>query len=83
MSISNIIINSPHVRDTDAHTLFGNEEVYYTDTTDISVLMKEIGAFESTTKARQAGRAGKVPAGFTDKYKASKKMVLWIWNPSE
>ena len=81
--MKNIIINGHFVKDTDANTLFGDEDVHYTDETDISRLMVELGLYKSTSKARAAGRVGVVTSGFTDKFKATKKTVLWIWNPSE
>lgn len=79
----NIIINGPHVRPSDAEQLFNDEEVIYLDDKDMSQLMVEIGAYPSTSKARQAGRFGVIPTGWSDKFKATKKLVVWIWNPTE
>jgi len=79
---TNIIVKSSDWAHSDAKTLFEDEEVYWTDSQDISVLMKELGIYESTSKARQAGRKGPIPSGFTQ-FKASKKITIWIWNPHE
>jgi len=80
--LENIILNSPLVRPTDATTLFGDEAVYLTNTTELSVLMKELGIYQSTSIARRAGRYGSIPDGWTV-YKASKTRTIWIWNPTE
>lgn len=81
--IENVIINSSAWQEGDAELLFGDEEVHFSDADDLSVLMKELGVFPSTSKARQAGRVGPIPVGFTFEFKASKKRRLWIWNPTE
>ena len=78
----NIIMLNEYVQSTDQQTLFGTEEVLHSITTDISALMVELGIYPTTSKARQAGRVGEVPPGWTV-FKASKKVTLWIWNPTE
>ena len=79
----NIIINGPHVRSTDAELLFGDEEVKYVDNCDISVLLRDLVLYQSTTKARNAGRVGPIPPGWTERFKATKIQFIWIWNPTE
>ena len=58
------------------------EEVHFTDAQDLPNLLKELGVFPSTSEARRAGRTGPIPEGWTE-LKASKKRMLWIWNPTE
>lgn len=81
--IENVVINGPHVRTEDIDLLFEDEAVHFTDTTDLSRLLVELGVYKSTSQARQAGRKGPVPTGWTHEFKASKKRRLWIWNPTE
>jgi len=83
MTIENIVVTQSPWQPNDIELLFGNEKVHFTDATDLSVLMKELGIFKSTSDARRAGRVGPIPTGFTDRFKASKKQLLWIWNPTE
>ena len=83
MSIQNVIVNHSKWQEKDIESLFGSEEVLFTDATCMSVLMKELGVFKSTSEARRAGRFGPIPEGFTFEFKASKKRRIWIWNPTE
>lgn len=79
-----IIVNGPYILPTDVATLFGGSQdvIHYTDETDLSRLMVELGVYPSTSQARRVGRHGPVPTGFTE-YKASKKRPICIWNPTE
>lgn len=79
----NVVVANEFLRDTDVTTLFGDEEVHVTNETDLPRLLVELGVYKSTTQARNAGRKGLVPDGFSDKFKGSKKRYLWIWNPTE
>ena len=81
--IDNVIVNHSKWQERDIDLLFGSQEVHFTDATCMSVLMKELGIFSSTSEARRAGRFGPIPDGFTFEFKASKKVRLWIWNPTE
>lgn len=81
--IDNIVVKSSPWTEDDIATLFGDEEVHFTEATDLPGLLKEMGIFRSTSQARQAGRTGDIPTGFTDRFKASKKRMLWIWNPTK
>lgn len=83
MTIENVIVKQSNWTERDIELLFGDEEVHFTDADDLSILMKEMGIFTSTSEARRAGRVGPIPSGFTFEFKASKKCRLWIWNPSE
>lgn len=78
----NVVVNSSAWEQEDLDILFGDEEVHFTNFTDLPSLMVELGIFPSKSKARHAGRAGDIPSGFTNKFKASKKRMLWIWNPT-
>lgn len=79
----NVVVNPSAWKQDDLETLFGDEEVHFTNFTDLPSLMVELGIFPSKSKARHANRQGDIPTGFTDKFKASKKRMLWIWNPTE
>ena len=83
MNIENVIVKDSAWIESDIKCLFGDEDVHFTEATDLSVLMKELGVFKSTSQARQAGRVGPIPEGFTDRFKASKKRSIWIWNPTK
>jgi len=85
--INNVIVKSSSWTDRDIELHFGGldgevEEVHFTEMQDIPNLMKEMGVFPSTSEARRAGRTGPIPTGWTE-LKASKKRMLWIWNPTE
>ena len=81
--IDNVVVSNGNVQDRDIEILFGLEDVHFTQATCMSVLMKELGVFSSTSEARRAGRFGPIPEGFTFEFKASKKRRIWIWNPTE
>ena len=81
--IENVIVKDSKWIESDFEYIFGNEEVHFTEAKCLSVLMKELGIYASSSKARQAGRVGEIPKGFTEEFKASKKVRLWIWNPTE
>ena len=81
--IDNVVVSNGNVQDRDIEILFGPEDVHFTQATCMSVLMKELGVFSSTSEARRAGRFGPIPEGFTFEFKASKKRRIWIWNPTE
>ena len=80
---SNIVVKSSKWTNRDIEILFENEHVHYTECTDISTLLKEIGVYDSISRAKRDGKCGPIPAGFTFSYKASKKHRIWIWNPDE
>lgn len=80
--IENVIIDNGNILPTDKETLFGDEDVHVTKTTDLPNLLVELGVYKSTSEARRAGREGVVADGWTDEFKASKKRRIWIWNPS-
>lgn len=79
--IENVIINDSAWKQSDIKTLFGDESVFFAESDELGALMRELGVFPSASAARRAGRAGPIPAGWTEKFKASKKRRLWIWNP--
>ena len=81
--MENVVVKSSPWTEDDIHTLFGDEEVHFTEANDLPGLLKELGIFKSTTQARKAGRDGPIPEGFTAEFKASKKRRIWIWNPTE
>lgn len=83
MATENIIINDSAWRKSDIKTLFGDEQVFFAESNELSVLMRELGIFSSASAARRAGRVGPIPSGWTPMFKASKKRSIWIWNPTE
>lgn len=83
MSIENVIINGSEWIESDAKTLFGDEQVFFAESDEMGALMRELGVFPSASAARRAGREGPIPAGWTAEFKASKKRRIWIWNPDE
>jgi hypothetical protein len=80
--VENIVIKSSAWVEDDLTLLFGDEEVTFAESTELSALMRELGIFPSSSAARRAGREGPIPTGLTE-FKASKKRKLWIWNPTE
>lgn len=85
--ISNVVVKSAPWTERDLELHFGDlegniEEVHFTEAQDLPNLLKELGVFPSTSEARRAGRDGPIPEGWTE-LKASKKRMLWIWNPTE
>lgn len=81
--VENIVIKSSEWNQSDLVTLFGDEEVFFAESTEMGALMRELGIFPSASQARKAGRTGDVPKGWTAEFKASKKRRIWIWNPTE
>lgn len=81
--VENVVIYTSPWRVDDILCLYPEtEEVHYTQAEDIQSLMVELGVFPSKSKAMRANRQGPIPKGWTE-FKASKKRMLWIWNPSE
>ena len=83
MTIENIIITGSAWVESDIETLFGDEQVFFAESDEMSALMRELGVFVSASAARRAGREGPIPDGWTAEFKASKKRRIWIWNPTE
>ena len=81
--IENVIITSSPWQESDVKTLFGDEQVFFAESDELSALMRELEVFPSASAARRAGREGPIPDGWTAEFKASKKRRLWIWNPTE
>jgi hypothetical protein len=85
--VSNVVVKRSAWTERDIELLFGDlegnvETVHFTEAQDLPNLLKELGIFPSTSEARRAGRGGPIPEGWTE-MKASKKRMLWIWNPTE
>lgn len=81
--MENVIVKTSAWAERDIEVLFGSEPVHFTEASDLPNLLVELGIFPSTSAARRAGRDGAIPDGFTDRFKASKKRFIWIWNPTE
>jgi hypothetical protein len=81
--VENVVIKSSPWRNSDIPILFEKEDVYYANSNDIASLMKELGIYKSISEARRANRHGEIPLGYSHEFKASKKIRLYIWNPSE
>lgn len=81
----NVIINNSNVQPTDQQTLFCDEPVIVVekgDCSDLPQLLKHLGVYQSTSQARKTGRVGGIPVGWNE-IRASKKVELFLWNPSE
>lgn len=78
----NVVIKGSPWTERDLKCLFKDELSYVIDADDLSKLAVIVKAYKSTSEARRAGRVGPIPTGFTE-WKASKKVRVWIWNPSE
>lgn len=78
----NVVIASSSYTHRDLELLFDNEDVIFSNTTNITDLVCELGLYKSKSQARSAGRVGDIPTGFTE-YKGNKVTTIWIWNPSE
>lgn len=66
----------------DLELLFPGEQVIVVQDMPLPSLLKTLKVYKSSNQAIRAGRVGSIPTGFTE-LKASKKVTLWIWNPSE
>lgn len=79
----NIIVKNNFVQESDKEILFGDEEVTYIEPGILLPNMcVQLGLFKSTSQARNSGRTGEIPQGWTA-MKGNKKTPIWIWNPSE
>lgn len=81
----NVVITNGFLQSTDIATLFGNEPVTIVDgdlCKQLPSLLSALGIYKSATQARNSGRVGKIPEGW-NVIKASKKVELFIWNPTE
>lgn len=78
----NIIIDNGNVLPTDQHTLFQDEEVITLPVMTLPDLLVQMKVYKSKSECARAGRTGPIPDGFTE-LKASKKVTMWIWNPTE
>ncbi len=78
----NVIIKGSPWTNADLLCLFEDEDTYIVEADDLSRLAVAVNAYKGTSEARRAGRVGPIPTGFTE-WKASKKIKVWIWNPSE
>lgn len=67
---------------TDVNIIFGDEEVLYIENTQYETLCRDLGVYKSATAAKNAGRAGDLPLGYSE-LKASKLCRIFLWNPSE
>lgn len=78
----NVVVKESAYTERDLCLIFGEEVVYIFDKQPIQNLLKNLGIYPSTSKAIQAGKSGDIPSGYSE-YKASKKVTLFIWNPSD
>lgn len=78
----NIIVQNGNVLSGDQKTLFGDESVECIEPMSIPDLMLKFGIYKSKSQAIKAGRTGQIPNGWVE-LKASKKVYMFIWNPTE
>lgn len=82
LSRMNLVVNGSRWTERDLQLIFNGEPVVFVDNIPIPNLLVHLGIFKSMSQARQAGRTGNIPSGYTE-YKASRKVHLYIWNPSQ
>lgn len=78
----NVVIKGSDWIDSDLPTLFGDEEIHFSEAADVQSLMVELNIYKSKSESMRAGRQGPIPEGWTE-FKASKKRRLFIWNPKD
>jgi hypothetical protein len=78
----NIVVSHSPWRLQDLVTLFEDEEVVFTDCTNLANLVASLGLFSSISQAKKAGRDKLIPTGFSE-LRGNKKTPIWIWNPTE
>jgi hypothetical protein len=77
----NIVIESSTYTPRDLEILFPNEQVICVRNMPLPSLLKTLKIYKSSNQAISAGRTGQIPHGYTE-LKASKKVTLYIWNPT-
>lgn len=78
----NVIIQNGNVQTRDREILFQDEPVVVLEPQSLSNMLVALGVFKSNTQARQAGRIGDIPPGYSE-FKGNKKVFLFVWNPTE
>lgn len=78
----NIVVKDSPWTKRDLEIIYEDEEVIFVDNIQLPTLLAQLKVYKSASQARQAGRVGEIPAGYTE-LKASKKRTLYIWNPTE
>ena len=78
----NIIIKTSDYTKRDIEIIFEDEPVIFMEDVTLDILCKDLGIYKSTSEARRAGRIGNIPKGYSE-IKASKKVVLYVWNPED
>lgn len=79
----NIVITNSHWEKWSNDIIFQDEPIVFIDTYTLEDLAVKIGAYQSKSKARQAGKNGAIPSGYSHGLKLSKKYTIFIYNPSE
>lgn len=80
--MNNYIIKNSKWEEKDINVLFGDETVKIIDVDTMQDLCVLLGAYESKSKARQAGREGQIPKGFSEMW-LNKRVKIWLWNPDK
>ncbi|AUR86019.1 hypothetical protein NVP1081O_284 [Vibrio phage 1.081.O._10N.286.52.C2] len=79
----NIIVDNGLIQANDQATLFGDEDVIHVESTvTLTELVCNLGLYKSKSQARQSGRVGSIPTGWSV-FKGNKKTHLYVWNPTE
>lgn len=78
----NIIIKTSDYTKRDIEIIFEDEPVIFMEDVTLDILCKDLGIYKSTSEARRAGRIGNIPKGYSE-IKASKKVILYVWNPED
>lgn len=78
----NIVISGSPYTQRDLDLLFGEEQIILAQNVALPTLLKTLKIYKSSNQAIRAGRKGDIPTGYTE-LRASKKVTLYIWNPTE
>lgn len=78
----NIVVKTSPWTKRDLEIIYEDEGVEFVDDVQLPTLLAQLKIYKSASQARQAGRVGNIPTGYTE-LKASKKKTLYIWNPTE
>lgn len=78
----NLIVSNSKWEERDKFSIFNNEPSTLIDVDSMETLAVFCGAYESKSKARQAGRTGEIPKGYNEIW-LNKTILIYLWNPTK
>lgn len=78
-----VIVENGNVQESDVELFYEDDEIHRIEARDLPNLLVKLGVYKSTSQARNAGRKGDIPEGWTEMFKASKLVSMTTWNPTE